>query len=185
MGTRHLIAVYDRNNELRVAQYGQWDGYPSGQGVDVLAQLPQLRSEQFESLTWAEDDYVEERWKEIGATGEFVSMEVSDLFKTRHPELHRDTGAQILGLVAENPNLKLVNSIDFAADSLFCEWAYVVDFASNTFEVFKGFNTGPALGRFANMSTEGEYRAVTLLASWPLDQLPTQDEFLALEGEDA
>lgn len=36
MGTRHLIAVIDRKGTLKVAQYGQWDGYPSGQGVDVL-----------------------------------------------------------------------------------------------------------------------------------------------------
>ena len=35
MGTRHVTAVF-LNGEPRVAQYGQWDGYPSGQGVTIL-----------------------------------------------------------------------------------------------------------------------------------------------------
>ena len=35
MGTRNLTAVF-MDGEYKVAQYGQWDGYPSGQGVDIL-----------------------------------------------------------------------------------------------------------------------------------------------------
>ena len=34
MGTRHLIEV-KLDGELKVAQYGQWDGYPTGQGVKI------------------------------------------------------------------------------------------------------------------------------------------------------
>lgn len=35
MRTRHLIAV-QLDGEYKIAQYGQWDGYPEGKGVDVL-----------------------------------------------------------------------------------------------------------------------------------------------------
>ena len=35
MGTRHLILVYYKG-QYHIAQYGQWDGYPGGQGVTVL-----------------------------------------------------------------------------------------------------------------------------------------------------
>lgn len=31
MGTRNLTAVY-LDGQYKVAQYGQWDGYPEGQG---------------------------------------------------------------------------------------------------------------------------------------------------------
>ena len=36
MGTRNLTMVIDKKGELKIAQYGQWDGYPSGVGADVL-----------------------------------------------------------------------------------------------------------------------------------------------------
>lgn len=36
MGTRNLTMVIDRKGEIKVAQYGQWDGYPSGQGATIL-----------------------------------------------------------------------------------------------------------------------------------------------------
>ena len=35
MGTRHLICVV-KDGEFKVAQYGQWDGYFSGQGQNIL-----------------------------------------------------------------------------------------------------------------------------------------------------
>lgn len=35
MGTRHLTAVFV-DGEYKVAQYGQWDGYPEGQGLTCL-----------------------------------------------------------------------------------------------------------------------------------------------------
>ena len=41
MGTRSLTAVHI-NNEYKVAQYGQWDGYPSGQGVMVFVDVEDL-----------------------------------------------------------------------------------------------------------------------------------------------
>ena len=36
MGTRNLTKVIDKNGVIKVAQYGQWDGYPAGQGVTAL-----------------------------------------------------------------------------------------------------------------------------------------------------
>lgn len=41
MGTRHLICV-SHNDQCKVAQYGQWDGYPAGQGVNILAFLREM-----------------------------------------------------------------------------------------------------------------------------------------------
>jgi hypothetical protein len=35
MGTRHLICVF-YNSRLVIAQYGQWDGYIGGQGVNLM-----------------------------------------------------------------------------------------------------------------------------------------------------
>ena len=58
-------------------------------------------------------------------------------------------GAKIIAFVRnQSQPYPVLNDLDFAQDSLFCEWAYVIDFDTNTFEVFKGFNRTPL--------TEGE-----------------------------
>ncbi len=36
MGTRNLTMVINQEGEKKVAQYGQWDGYPSVVGLGVL-----------------------------------------------------------------------------------------------------------------------------------------------------
>ena len=43
MGTRHLTIV-KQNGEVKVAQYGQWDGYPDGVGTDIVNFLHEIRS---------------------------------------------------------------------------------------------------------------------------------------------
>lgn len=46
-------------------------------------------------------------------------------------------------MIMNSDIIGLVNSEEFAADSLFCEWAYVIDLDKNTFEVYQGFNKKP------------------------------------------
>ena len=48
MGTRNLTMVIS-NGETKVAQYGQWDGYPSGNGVIVLEFLTSTNLEEFKN----------------------------------------------------------------------------------------------------------------------------------------
>lgn len=188
MGTRHLIAVLT-DGEYKVAQYGQWDGYPEGQGRDILAHLATMDHQQFRekcrAARFMSEDEIEEKWAQQGAKkgSAFVSMDICDRVTKKHPELSRDTAAGILKLIHERPpGIGLSNSLTFAGDSLFCEWAYVIDFDKGTFEVFRGFNKEPlAEGeRFRDMprAKDSEYHPVKFVHSWPLDQLPAADEFL-------
>lgn len=188
MGTRHLIAV-QKNGEYKIAQYGQWDGYPSGQGVRVLQFLRDMDAEVFkrnlDTTRFIDEDELTERWRDVGADDSgFVSLDISDKFRAKYPENSRDTGAGILDLVAEKQGLGLYNHIDFAQDSLFCEWAYVVDLDNNTFEVFEGFNRHEVTeGRFAGPKESGHdksYGPVRLAHRWPLGSLPTDEAFLAV-----
>lgn len=185
MGTRHLIAV-QYNGKYKVAQYGQWDGYPSGQGTEVLEFLRSVNLEEFKkkvkALRWAKKGMVEKEIEKVSARGDgWMTMEESNAFKFAHPEWHRDTSAEILPLIMKRDKLYLQNSITFAGDGLFCEWAYVIDLDAEVFEVYSGFHKGPlpANGRFEKYDDPtSEYRPLSLLKIYKLNNLPTREQFL-------
>jgi len=174
MGTRNLTAVYS-NGELKVAQYGQWDGYPEGQGATVINFLNSLSEESFEQFL-----------NNLHACYFYTEKEIDDLgddWMQTYPQLSRDHGADILNMVLDEP-LGLVNSIEFAKYSLFCEWAYIIDFDNTTLEVYTGFQTEPIAEteRFyseelRDYSVGEQYYPIKLLKSYDLDNLPDNDTF--------
>lgn len=179
MGTRHLIAA-QIDGEYKIAQYGQWDGYPSGQGATVLKFLSEWDRPTFEAkiraasfLAQEDMDAINARIKKEGLEGKWQKV---------WPELSRDAGADILQMVQDRePGIKLTFQLDFAANSLSCEWGYVIDLDTNTLEVFTGFQQEPLPegDRFAHFEPANKqekvegYYPIRRVASYPLDSLPT------------
>lgn len=188
MGTRHLIAV-QLDGQYRIAQYGQWDGYPSGQGDTVLKFLESWERPLFEDKLRAASFLTDE---DVAALNKRIKEEKIDDWTRRWPELCRDAGAEILRLVEKSEfGIKLKNSIGFAAESLFCEYGYVIDLDTNKLEVFKGFQKDalPENDRFAKaVPDDTTYKAegyfpIRMVASYPLDKLPTLKQMeLDVEG---
>lgn len=189
MGTRNLTIVY-MNGEYRLAQYGQWDGYPDGQGMTCLKFLrDQMKENEFRSAL------ASMRYIDFDTN---VGRRIEDAFNkgVSFPEFDRDTGAEILWMIqnCQTTSRYLRDDIEFAAASLFCEWAWVIDFDRRTFEAYQGFNHTPLTpeDRFYFLvdkeehyeHTPQEYHGVKLVASWPLDNLPTDEEFLNAFKED-
>ena len=104
-------------------------------------------------------------------------MDASETYKNNFPSLHRDTsGSDLIKLILEANETLLVNKdLEFAADSLFCEWCYVVDLDKKTFEVYKGFNKDPLREDerfyFMNEHIRNEYQPVRFFASVNFDDL--------------
>ena len=140
MGTRNLTAVM-LDGEYKIAQYGQWDGYPSGQGATALRFITNVDLDAFKEKVRAcrfctQDDY------------DRVNLDKN--WKRNYPELSRDAGAEVLQMVMDGATL-LKNTIGFAGDSLMCEYAYVIDLDKGTFEFFEGWNSEPINdGRFVS-----------------------------------
>jgi hypothetical protein len=211
MGTRNLTMVISKG-ETKVAQYGQWDGYPSGQGATILNFLTFLGTDknskdkilkEHKENDWARNNVKEflklknlsiETFKESLESLSFFSEEEIDLIDEdfdkslkQRPYLSRNTASEILWQIAEGKVDKLISQEAFAGDSLFCEWAYVIDLDKNTFEVYRGFNTTKIdeTERFFYLQEESEeYKPVTLLESYDLNNLPTLDEFLKIGNEE-
>lgn len=79
----------------------------------------------------------------------------------------------------------MIDSAGFAADSLFNEGSYLIDFDENVYEAYDGFIRAPHDdGRFADMEPSKnhdgvvEYYPIRLIGRWSLSALPTDEEFL-------
>jgi hypothetical protein len=82
----------------------------------------------------------------------------------------------------ENGLRYMINSASFLLDSLFCEWAYIINTDTKKLEIYKGFNKEPVEGRYSNSKLpdftrrdgeviKTEYYGVILLKEIPLDEL--------------
>lgn len=176
MGTRNLTMVV-KDNQTKIAQYAQWDGYPSGTGLTILSFLKEVDLPKFK--------------KDIDNVSFLTPEEIEAIddvdWKVKYPELSRDTGADILKFV-DGRDLKLSNSEDFAGDSLMNEWTYVIDLDNDCFEVYEGFNQKDVSDneRFAKYnkvdkgtSIGNEYKPVKLKKNYKLNELPTEEQFIS------
>lgn len=193
MGTRHLIAV-QLNEEYKVAQYGQWDGYPEGQGLDVLdflsSWLLPFFEEKLHRVRFLDEEVMDKEF--VVSYNKNAPIWSSDQDNRTHSQrrwfenyISRDLGSDILRNIAtsDDKEILLKNSIDFAGNSLFCEWGYVIDFDSRTFEIYEGYNKSPLSDsdRFFNIERDRNscYHQIALVKKYDLLNLPTKGMFLS------
>jgi len=191
MGTRHLTIVIQKENPV-VAQYGQWDGYPEGQGITVLNFLRTVDMNRFKKrlkdvrfMNKRDESSLKKFMKKIGAENGWMDMDQAKLYYNQYPYLSRNHGAEILQMIYDSVGkVVLQNSISFAADSLFCEWAYLIDLDKNVLEVYEGFNQTPLEDgqRFKDLVnveySTGTYYPIRHVKTYPLDELPTDEDFV-------
>lgn len=191
MGTRNLTVVI-KGGEVRVAQYGQFDGYPTGQGETIRKFLAskmkrQVFERKLEQITLVDQPELTKMWQSIGVDVDsdhgYVTQVEADRFNARWPLMQRNIAGEILERIQNWPDDKIVlsNQIEFANDGLMCEWVYVVDLDKNTLEVYTGFNTEPLAPteRFYKPDHTERYTPVRHIVSFNLDDLPNATEFVA------
>jgi hypothetical protein len=168
MGTRNLTKVIDADGITRVAQYGQWDGYPEYTGKRILDFISEYKMiDKIEKslvkarfITPAESDEI---FKPYTDEDGMMTFEQGADFSVMFPSLTRDTGCDILKvLVYSNATVPLQDESDFENDDLFCEGVYTINFQDRTYTTkYGGFEE-----------------------SFSLDSLPSAEEYLkAFESE--
>lgn len=185
MGTRNLTCVV-KDGKYVVSSYGQWDGYPSGQGKTILNFLNtefdlEIFKDKISKSRYITEEEIDTKWVECGGNpnSDYAGYDVSNLFKTKYPEFSRDTGAKILELIQKSENgLQTIEYIDFIACGS-CEWAYVIDLDLGTFEVYKNNNEElTEKDRFFQFQKDGDIPA-KLVRKYKLERLPKEKTFLA------
>jgi hypothetical protein len=162
MGTRNLTIVKDKTGTTKIAQYGQWDGYPQHSGLKALDFLRDeiLKENLIQRLTLVEFITDKECDELFNASQSSKDWENKD-FLNEYPGLHRDTGIDILLAVASaTETLKTIDNTEFAKDTLFCEGIYEIDFSTNKF-----------------ISTYGG-----ITKEFFLENLPTDEHYLSAMG---
>lgn len=220
MGTRNLTMVINKQGEIKVAQYGQWDGYPSGQGLTTLQFCSNKKNlkaleQVIEKTRFFNRCNDIDRWIEGYETR---TKDEYDMHKTEESKIKRtdadiywfentqtrDLGASILYSiitidmdrlpVEHNKKIYLRDTSEFGKNSLFCEWAYCINFKTRTLQCFEGFNTNKELEYELFKTDQKEideyfqdrdkYYGIKLVAEYKLNKLPDQNKFLKDLGEE-
>ena len=210
MGTRGLLGlVIDGQEKLT---YNHFDSYPSYLGIAVLkdlrsllAPIDDLRERARRIMLVNEGDVPTA--EQIATLAPYTNLTVSSGSTDDWYCVLRDAQGSIAAYLDAGV---MIDNHEFAFDSLFCEWGYVVDLDAVRLDVYRGFQkAAPTEGRWAGrptaeestkdyaehlkwceengrqpwMTETPEYFAIARVASWPLgDGLPDESEMLALEG---
>jgi hypothetical protein len=180
MGTRGAVGF--KLDQKEVLFYNHWDSYPDGLGQDVVNYVKSVTDwnvirEQVSNFV-AVDDGVkptleQKDWaRKLGTIDLGVSRQSEDDWYC----LTRNAQGN-LGLQLELGFGTLANK--FILESLFCEYAYVINLDTMELEFYEGFNTDRnAEGRYAkgsepsgNEIADG-YAGVVLKGEAPLDNIP-------------
>jgi len=172
MGTRNLTMVIDQEGTKKVAQYGQWDGYPSGVGMGVLSFLKNkeifdkfknnLSKVRFLDAEGVDKDFIESYNKN---TPEWSSEPDN---RTEEQKLwwatfcSRDLADEVLTNVAnsEDKEIILIDREDTAKGSdSWVEWVYIIDIQKNTLSVGYRLDSEP-------------------IKVYQLDNLPDDEDFV-------
>lgn len=176
MGTRAAYGF--RLNDKDKVTYNHYDGYLNGLGLKLLKQLRDSLNEhsleslkkRVQSIVMVDEDkkptqkQIEKYHTHFDAK---VSSGSTDEWYCLLRELQGNISPYLNGSVKH-----MIESSLFMLNSLFCEWAYVINFDTGKFEVYRGFNkfefnTGRYIGkteRDMNDPVYDDYDAVFLIA---------------------
>lgn len=181
MGTRNLICVV-QDGEFKVAQYAQFDGHPTRTGEKIRQFLVREYAEDKLKKFTAQIALTVEATEEALSEAYDAMKTLGDRWSRQYPQFSRDTGPDILDWILEEEAPAVNSQLSFGGESLFCEWAYVINLDECTLEIYRGFNKKPVskdnpFKAFENKSDD--YKAVRLKAELEISKLKGRRDLMA------
>lgn len=190
MGTRGAYGF--RFEGLDKLTYNHFDSYPDWLGKNLIEFIRSTSIEEMQTIAQGlilVDERSTPTPEQIKECSQWINLKVSSQSTSDFYCLLREAQG--------NPDAwkqglrYMIDSHEFMADSLFCEWAYCINLDDETLEVYKGYNTDPnAPGRYTD---KGHYRThdgtvfygVALIRAIPLTEIQAMldEEILALINE--
>jgi len=168
MWTRNMIAV-KQAWVFKVANYGQWDGYPIGQGEGIRAFLSEVDINIFKEKVSACRAITNEELETI--------LENNGKWVKEYPWLSRDAGSDILKYIMEDKSV-LKMAEDCLTPNMWIEWSYLIDLDTMTLNLYRW--TILSSDKYTRApkwpySISSVYKPYRPMVSYSLDKLPTKE----------
>ncbi|WNM70218.1 hypothetical protein [Myxococcus phage Mx1] len=182
MGTRGAFGF--RIGTVDKVMYNHFDSYPSGLGLEVAESLEKIvkgkrvldmkaAASTLKLVTEEDDPVAVFSAEEMERLGKYADGSVStgtDMYSF----LRKLQGGELESILFDAKTL--IDGETFLLDSLFCEWAYIVNLETDKLEIYKGFNQDQnAPGRYANSRSiryppDRKYYGVALIKELDIDE---------------
>ena len=161
MGTRGLWGL--RKDGIDKLTYNHWDSYPTALGETIksfiLTHSAAELSEVFDKIILVKENSIPIE-KQIKECREWTDLSVSKQSpKDWYCLLRKAQGepnAYFNGLKF------MIDNHNFIGDSLFCEWAYIINLDTKKLEVYEGFQKSPQDNRYKSIG-KNEYANCKLM----------------------
>lgn len=155
MGTRNMTMVINQEGKKKVAQYGQWDGYPSGVGLGVLKFLK--NRELFEKLKTnlskvrfldeegVDKEFIESYNKNAPQWSDEVDKRTDEQKHWFNTYCSRDLAEEVLTNIANSNDeeIILLDRESTATGDGWVEYSYVINLQENTLGVYEHVDQEP------------------------------------------
>lgn len=194
MGTRGLIGF--RYKEKDYLTYNHFDSYPDCLGFNILEELGNMDFNKLkkavEKLVLVNEDIKPTFEQRLDVAKEFWDLSVGNQTPESWYCLLRNAQGKLYPYYSGKLKY-MIDSHNFITDSLFCEWAYIINLDTMKLEIWRGFQKAlqkdnryiKDVPLIKGEYKKPEYYPCALVKEYPLQKLPSQKEFLKdLEEKD-
>jgi len=183
MGTRGAIGLF-KGGKGKIT-YNHFDSYPGGVGKDILKEIKGFSVEQmkkaFDNIKLIGDSESKPTKEEIKEYQEYSNAKVGESMDNTKINTYYQLLRELQGTLKpyiEGEVKIMIDNENFLKDSLFCEYAYIVNLDKEVLEVWVGFQKEPQENRYKITKSDGGYFNCKLVKEYPLNKLPTEKQFL-------
>ena len=183
MGTRGLYGI--RKNGVDKTTYNHYDSYPDGLGRDIIKFAVTHTVEQISTLYDHIEMINEEKLptsEQIALCKKYANPDFSVSNQSPYDWYCLTRGLQgdlqrAYFMVLNCGITYMMDGRDFILDSLYCEYAYIINLDTGNLEYFMGFQHKPQRGnRYGTETTYKEYYPCKLVAKYPLAEIESIDK---------
>lgn len=180
MSMRHATVVASRG-EVKIAQFGKYRGYPSGDGAVVLRFCAEYLASAWGRAAFA----ARVDGLRFATAADEGTVNAADEWRQDFWWLAAREGAHVLWDVAQYDWILMVQDARGHLHSSWLDWLWLINLDDNT---LSACSTGEEHERHmvfpSCLRDDMEFKPLVLSARWSLDDLPSEAEFLAQLGED-